>query len=96
MEVNERLNRDETICMEGKHGRPTIEECRPSAAALELGGALVEGRPATRAGIDTFLVELVVLAGACGFRALLSQDAELSSRGSIMHTVIVSVLKRCA
>ena len=77
MEVNERLNRDETICMEGKHGRPTIEECRPSAAALELGGALVEGRPATRAGIDTFLVELVVLARISGLGTLVSQYPEL-------------------
>ena len=77
MEVNERLDGDETICMEGKYGRPTIEECRPSAAALELGGALVEGRPATRAGIDTFLVELVVLAGPCGLRALLPENPEL-------------------
>ena len=77
MEVNERLNGDETICMEGKHGRPTIEECRPSAAALELGRTLVERCAAAGAGVHALFVMLVVLAGPRGLRALLAEDAEL-------------------
>ncbi len=59
------------------HAARTIEECRPPAATLELGGALVEGYTAASAIIGTFLVKLVVLPGAGRLRALLPENTKL-------------------
>ena len=50
----------------------TVEECRPTTSALELGRALVQGSTAPSAGIDAFIVVLVVLACAGRLCALLA------------------------
>lgn len=55
-----------------------VEEGRPTATGIELGGRLVERRVTTCACVDTLLgVMLVVLARSCHFSALLAKDAEL-------------------
>lgn len=58
----------------------TVEERRPSAAALELCGALVQRGAAACTFVDTFLVVLVVLSGAGRLCAFLAKDAELCNR----------------
>ena len=55
----------------------TVEERGPSATTVELGCTLIQRSTTTCAGIDSFLVELVVLSCPRGFSALLTEDTEL-------------------
>ena len=66
---------------EGRKSRLTIEEGRPAAPAVKLGGALVERRAAPCAGVDALPFEVLVLAGTGRLGALFSQDAELRELG---------------
>lgn len=55
----------------------SVEECRPSAPAVELRGRFVKRGAASSAGEDALAFEVLILARACGFSALLSENAEL-------------------
>lgn len=56
----------------------SIEKGRPTTARVELGRCLVEWRIAAGTCVDTFFgVVLVVLACACHFGPLFTQDTEL-------------------
>lgn len=55
----------------------TIEERRPAAPTLKLGGTLVQRRVACSTGVDAVLVELIKLPGAGALGALLPKDPEL-------------------
>ncbi len=56
----------------------SVEESRPAATRVELGGSFVKRRIAAGASVDTFLgVVLVVFASTAHLCALLAKDAEL-------------------
>lgn len=72
----------------------TVEERRPPAPTVELGGALVERRVAPGAGVDTLPLEVLILAGTRKLSALLPQDAELIGRLVNMCSARASVVVR--
>ena len=55
----------------------TVEERGPSATTVELGCTLIQRSTTSCAGINSFLVELVVLSCPRGLSALLTEDTEL-------------------
>jgi hypothetical protein len=67
----------------------TVEEGRPATAALELCAALVKGRIASRAGIDSCCLVMLVLPRPSSLGAFQAEHPELralSIKRSRMHT----------
>ena len=60
-----------------RDGNITVKEGGPSTAAVELGIALVEGCPTTRAPVDALALVLLVLTCPCRLSPLLTKDPKL-------------------
>jgi len=72
------LHAECAVCMPCHSAGDRIEECRPSAARLELLVAAIERRATTSTGVDALgWVVLIVLARKGSFGALLANNTEL-------------------
>lgn len=68
------------IFMPGNGTWDGIEERRPTAATIELGGTLVEWSGATSARVDTGFRVLIILPSTSAFSSLLTENSKLFGR----------------